>query len=361
MHRLPVQVPFAPVILLLVMVFKNGGASFSRVPLLLVYMLRFLLLEPFRLVELLVYHKKIKSHVLSKPPIFILGYWRSGTSFLQGLLCQDPTTTSSTIFRSLFPDNFYLTESWLKPVLISICKLFRLPYAIQRTQLDLDLNAEADMALCSLSSERSYTWGQLFPKRFHQWVEDLILLNDERAAEEWLQDYDYFIRKLSFRSKGKRVVVKSPGDTGRVRYLLKRYPDATFIYIHRDPIAVFHSNLFFWKVLLQQNSLQNISDAAVQNLVVQSYKTIVQNYLTQRDLVPESQRLEVHYEEIVKYPVQALTKVYAALKLGTVPEKEIIAFLKNNQHFKPGSYSGTGAVSDLLQKEWSFAFEQWQR
>lgn len=215
------------------------------------------------------------------------------------------------------------------------------------------------MALCSLSSERSYTWGQLFPKRFDQWVEDLILLNDENVAREWLQDYDYFIRKLSLQSNGKQVVVKSPGDTGRVQYLLKKYPDAIFIYIHRDPVAVFQSNLFFWKILLQQNSLQRISAVAIQHLVFHSYNIIVRNYLRQRERIPESQRLEVRYEEIVKDPMQVLTKIYAALKLGPVPEKEIETFLLKNKNFKAGSYSVSETMSDRIIKEWGFAFEEW--
>ena len=123
-------------------------------------------------------------------------------------------------------------------------------------------------------------------------------------------------------------------------------------------MAVFHSNLYFWKIIQQQTSLQKISDATVQEIIIQSYKLIVQNYLAHRDLIPESQRIEVHYEDIAKDPIHVLTKVYDILKLGSFPKKEIKAFQMKNPTYKPQRYSSTG-IDERLKKEWSFAFEQW--
>ncbi len=359
MKDVPGKIPFAPIVLLFKMVYKNGGVSFGRIPMLLIYVFRYVLLEPFRLAEIILYHKKIESHVLSEPPIFILGHWRSGTSFFQSLICQDTRMTSSTIFRSLFPDNFYLTESWLKPILTSICKFFNVPYSIQRVPMDLDLPAEVDMTLCSLCSERSYTWGQLFPRRFEKWVDELLILKNKNTADEWLHDYDYFIRKLSYRSKGKRVVVKSPGDTARIGHLLRHYPKASFIYIHRDPFSVFHSNLYFWRILQQQNSLQTISNTEVQDLIVNSYRKIMRSYLNQRDLVPISQLIELRFEEIIKDPLKELSRTYSALNIGTMPEKEITALLLKHQSQKYASYSITAELRDRLNREWDFVFEEW--
>lgn len=361
MIKLPGSFPFAPLVLLIRMAWKNGGISFSRIPLFIAYLFRFLLLEPFRLLELIVYHRKIKSHTLTKPPIFILGYWRSGTSFFQGLLCEDPKLTSSTIFRSLFPDTFLLTERWLKPILNSICKLFRVPYSIQRTKLDLDFCSEADMALMSLSSANSYTWGQLFPKRFNDWLDKSILLKDDIISTEWIDDYDYFIRKISFQSKVKQVIVKSPGDTARVKQLLEKYPDAKFIYIHRDPVGVYNSNLFFWNVLQQENCLQKISSQQIDELIIHSYQQIVQQYLATRNLIPASQLCEVPFEDLIQDPFHEMKKIYTALTLDSFPEKEISALLTDHKPSKTGEYEKSTALRERLKKEWPFAFESFAK
>ncbi len=50
------------------------------------------------------------------------------------------------------------------------------------------------------------------------------------------------LRKLTVRhGSEKRLVIKSPVHTARVALLLKLFPDAQFIYIHRNPYEVFQS------------------------------------------------------------------------------------------------------------------------
>jgi len=318
--------------------------------------MRFVLLEPFRLAEILLYHTRIKAHVPGQAPVFILGHWRSGTSYLQGLVCKDSRMTSNTIFRSLHADNFYLTEPWLKPLLNFICRVFKIPYSIQRVQMDLGLPAEADMSLCSLCSENSYTWGQLFPVSFDRWIDNTVLSNGSHS-DAWISDYDYVIRKLSFRDGAKRVVVKSPGDTGRVAQLIRKYPDALFIYIHRDPYAVFHSSMYFWKILQRQVSLQKLTEGEIQDLIIRNYRKVMASYLEQRHLIPARQLAEVQFEALVKDPVGQLSAVYKKLDLGKLPAEVVnFAAAQRGEH-KAGAYATSADLEHRLRREWAFAFE----
>jgi len=141
---------------------QNSGVSLRRLHIFLVYLFRYLLLEPFRLAEVFLYDGKIRRHELHHSPIFILGHWRSGTSHLQNLLRQDPNTTSATLYTSILADNFYITESWLKPVLNFCAKIFGAKYAMKRTPMDLVIPAELDSGLCAQCSSASYTWGHPF-------------------------------------------------------------------------------------------------------------------------------------------------------------------------------------------------------
>lgn len=310
----PGVLPFAPVVLLYKMAYRNGGVSPARIPLLLIYTLRYIIFEPLRLAEIIIYHRKIKAHQIDQPPVFILGHWRSGTSFLQGLVCRDNRMASNTIFGSLFPECLYLTEAWLKPVLNFICRTFKIQYSIQRVPMDLGLPAETDMTLCSLCSEESYTWGQLFPKRFDDWIDKTVLRNNET----WIRDYDYFIRKLSLKHRGKRIVVKSPGDTGRVDMLLRQYPKALFIYIQRDAEAVFSSNVYFWRVLQREVSLQQIPEDRINEMIRANYERIVSRYMEQKHLIPTNQIAEIQFDELVKDPEGQLKIAYQKLGLGEV-------------------------------------------
>ena len=57
----------------------------------------------------------------------------------------------------------------------------------------------------------------------------------------WCDAFLYFVRKLSLRAGGRRLVLKSPAHTARVALLLELFPDAQFVYIHRDPLTVYQS------------------------------------------------------------------------------------------------------------------------
>lgn len=210
------------------------------------------------------------------------------------------------------------------------------------------------MALMSLTSANSYTWGQLFPKHFTGWLDRLILLKDKQILDEWINDYDYFIRKISLQANGKQVLIKSPGDTARVQQLLKKYPDAKFIYIHRDPVGVYNSNLYFWNVLQRENCLQKISSQEIDELIIQSYRKIIQQYFATRQLIPDSQLYEVSFEQLIQDPFSNLKKVYEALQLDTFPEKEIRAFLADYKIPKPGEYEKSDVLRERLKSEWPF-------
>jgi hypothetical protein len=48
-------------------------------------------------------------------PVFILGHYRSGTTYLHELLAADPRFTLPNRFETFNPRTFLLTEPWLAP------------------------------------------------------------------------------------------------------------------------------------------------------------------------------------------------------------------------------------------------------
>ena len=342
--------PFYPIGCLVFLAFKYG-VGLNRIHIFLLYLLKYLLFEPFRYLELLLFSGKIKAHKLSEAPIFVLGYWRSGTSHLQNLLRQDERFTSATIYSSLFSDHYFLTEIWLKPVIQAFCNLFGAKYSIQRTKMDLNIPGELDTALCTHCSLNSYTWGHLFPKQFHQYLESKVLFDKERPSK-WLNDYDFLIRKLSVRSKGKQVVVKSPGDTGRVKHLLAKYPRAKFIYIHRDPIGVFNSNQYLWQVILKQNALQTLSKKEIDNNIIESYRKILKGSASSKSLIPNEQLAEIDFQDLMLDPKSILDEVYRQLNLGTVPKDSLDRFIEQSKSYQKPDYAPDPELTKRLKVEW---------
>ena len=341
--------PFYPLFVFLRQSMRMGGVSLRRIPMFLIYFLRFVLMEPLRYVEVLVFERRIQKHVLKDDPIFILGHWRSGTSHLQNLLHQDANFSTMTLYRMLFSDHFIWTESWLNPLLNRLSKTFGIRYSFQRTTLDFNLSGECDTALCSIGSTHAYTWAHLFPKRYHKWMQEQVF-NDGSNLN--LSDYDYLIRKLSFQEKNKRIIVKSPGDTARIQALLKQYPNASFIYLSRDSYEVYHSTMYLWEAIQRENSLQHLTKEAVSELILWTYPQVMKNYERGKSFIPKGQLFEVSFEELHENSENVLRSAYQQLSLGEFHPEDFKAFLTQNKAHQKAPYAKDVQLEQQLKSRW---------
>jgi len=344
-------IPFFPVFLILKIVIKNGGISFNYSLRLLTHILRSVIFEPFRLIELIIFNNKINNHEITQDPIFIIGHWRSGTSHLQKLLRQDKNNTSIGIFSSIFSSSFILTSTIIKPLVQKVCDVLEVEYSIQRTPLDLDYPGELDTGLCFLPNEHSYTWGHMFPAHFKKYMDDCVFNDDSILMSKWLDDYDYLIKKVSYYSKGKRVIVKSPGDTGRIKYLQQRYPRARFVYIHREPLEVYHSNVFLWTKLRDQFCLQSLTDEQIHKNIVQTYPKLINRYIEQREQIKKGFLVEITFKQLIEEPLKTIEKTYSTLDLGVIPVEELKIEINKNT-YETNEYITPQNLESELKSTW---------
>lgn len=67
----------------------------------------------FAIGEALIFGKSIQRTEITKPPIFILGHWRSGTTLLHDLLAQDIAQFNfANTYQVVNPLTFLLTENF---------------------------------------------------------------------------------------------------------------------------------------------------------------------------------------------------------------------------------------------------------
>lgn len=342
-------VPFYPLLVFLRQAMFMGGVSLRRIPLFLIYFFRFILMEPLRLVEVLLFEQLIRKHVLKEDPIFILGHWRSGTSHLQNLLHQDANFSTMTLYRMLFSDHFIWTESWLNPLLCRLSKTFGMRYSFQRTTFDFNTSGEFDTALCSIGSTHAYTWAHFFPQRYHIWMQEQVF-NDGGNLN--LSDYDYLIRKLSFKENNKRIIVKSPGDTARIQALLQMYPNASFIYLCRDSYEVYNSTIYLWEVIQTENSLQHLTKEAVSELILRTYSQVIKNYEQGKYFIPKGRLFEVSFEELHENSENVLRSAYQQLSLGEFHPEYFKEFLSQNKAHQKAPYPKDIQLEQQLKSRW---------
>lgn len=90
----------------------------------------------------------------------------------------------------------------------------------------------------------------------------------------------YFLRKLQYtRGADKRLVLKSPVHTARVKLLLELFPDAQFVYIHRDPYDVFRSAVNMADKTYWYSYLNTPTDDQIMEFILTQYETLFHEYI----------------------------------------------------------------------------------
>ncbi len=83
---------------------KNGGIDRKYLHRALFVTLTSLATAPIRTLFKIKYEKKINAVRLQNPPVFIIGHWRSGTTYLHELLSNDPHFCYVTLLEYSFTE-----------------------------------------------------------------------------------------------------------------------------------------------------------------------------------------------------------------------------------------------------------------
>ena len=262
---------------------------------------------PFHIWEKLYFKKRLSKHSFQKPPLFILGHWRSGTTLLHNMLCADPDAGYITTYQSVFPNN--LGSKWLFKTFMKINIPEKRPS--DNVKLNVDFPQEDEFAF-SNSVPNSYYNFFYFPDNYKLFYEKAIRHAglSKKETDRWFKNYETLLKKASINTDSKRLVVKNPVNTARIKHLLKLYPNAKFLYIYRNPITVFISTQYFFKKLLPTLTLQKIDDKSIETMIFEVYKWLMDDYLEQKELIPDENLHELRYEDFEKDPVEESKKIY---------------------------------------------------
>jgi hypothetical protein len=356
-------VPFSPLISYIRIVYRNRGISVKSISHTIPWLVKTILLEPLRWTELLRYEKKIKEHNLNVNPIFILGHYRSGTTYLQRLFMQCDGFGYMSIFQSALPEIMLSWEGWVTPVLQKLSSFFKLKNDFHRMAFEWNFPGEDDVGHAALLNRRGAQWGMLFPEQFFFYFDKYILFDGitEREKSDWIKNYQYLLKKLSLANSGRQLVLKSPPNTARIKLLLELFPDARFIFIHRNPFDVYASSERFWKVVLSKYVLGASESVQVKEIIQLQYEKMMDNYLTQKHLIPKGRLAEIAYDCLVKEPVYVMETIFTELGLAEFSQyKQVLSdFAIREKEHQALKHSLTCEQQKNISKRWRKYFDEW--
>jgi hypothetical protein len=292
-------------------------------PRVLLYYVKFIAFEPFRLVERALYGEKLRTYRFSEDPIFILGYYRSGTTHLQEVLLQDPQYGYMNFFQCYFTNAFLVTERACKTLFQKIMTAVRFDHPAHRVPFRFDMPGEEDVAMVASGVRCAANWGQVYPRSFRHLFDKYVYF--ETATPEERQEFEGemldLLKRVALANGNKRLLLKSPPQTGRLAMLKSLFPRAKFIYIRRNPYLVYKSNLRLWSSFHAQ-CLQDFTVDQAREAVLWSFDKCLEFYERDKVALAENDLYEIAYEDFMKDPMGNLEAIYRKLELPGYPAAE---------------------------------------
>ena len=310
------------------------------------------------LAESAIYGRKIARQTIDHPPIFILGHWRSGTTLLHNLMTLDPQFTFPNLYEVLFPCNFLLTER-----LVTSLTSWAIPKTrpMDNVEAGFHMPQEDEVALLLMSGLSPYLMlaHPNDPAKYERYFELTGLPPAE--LNRWKERFLYFIKKLTIKNN-KPIVFKSPTHTFRIPVLLEMFPNAKFVYIYRDPYAVYNSSMHLRRTLFAENGLAKIvMDATMQDDAMKMYSHCIETYERTRSLVPEGNLHEIRFEDLETDPLGEMRRVYETLNLNgwNVLEAAIQKKLPELTKYRKNSFNMDEDLMRTVYNRWKPSFERY--
>jgi len=304
----------------------------------------------------IIYSRSISQTQLEKPPIFILGHWRSGTTLLHELLGLDDNHMFPTNYQCFSPNHFLLTEKLFT-------RLFSFLLPKQRPMDNMDLSwhkpQEDEFALCNLGIPSPYL-SMAFPNRPREYEKysDLDSLSPEEK-KKWQQAWLLFLKAITYRT-AKRLVLKSPLHTFRVPTLLEMFPDALFVNLVRDPFATYASTTRLWRCLYQAHGLQTPLFDTLEQETIDTGKRMFQHMERARVLIPQERLVELRYEDLVRNPIEELRALYEQLGLENFErlQPKLQEYFHGKEGYRPNRHELTTEQRNSITNHWLPYFER---
>jgi hypothetical protein len=266
-------------------------------------------------------------------PIFIIGNFRSGTTFLHRLLVKDREATSLTswemyvapsiigrkIIRWGMKLNYAIGNpaQWLLDAFDRIMAEYSTMHRFGLTEPEED-----GQVLFHIFS--SYDLLALFP--FPDLVRQYIYYDDQIPLDVRENDMHYYhevLKRHIFSHRQKRYISKNPSYSPKVKSLHKEFPDAKFINLVRNPLQVIPSSISLFSNHLHTYG-EPETDYALQDTVIEHSKhwyLYPHRYLKK---LPRDQYIRIRYKDLIADPKGTVERIYNQFGLDIGSEYELV-------------------------------------
>lgn len=260
--------------------------------------------------ESLLFGRIVAAQPIRDDPVFVLGHPRTGTTLVFNLLGID---TASFIYPTTYLTTFPFTALTLRPVKGLVSSALPKTRPMDNMELGLDMPQEDELGTTQLSGGVSLVMPIVFMTRFRDYFPYFTFEKAPPAKfEAWRSAFQLLLRKAAVLAGGqgsRRMLLKSPMHTARMRLFGGMFGRASFIYIYRHPYAVFQSAANMAEKTYSLTYLDDPTDAQIQEFILAQFELLLDEYLAAREGM-RGRLLEIRYEDFEREPFAAVCAIY---------------------------------------------------
>jgi omega-hydroxy-beta-dihydromenaquinone-9 sulfotransferase len=309
------------------------------------------------LIQSVWFGRRIAETQVKEAPVFIIGHWRSGTTYLHELMYLDERFVSPTTYQCFAPHHFLVSE-WLIPRILGFLMPKQRP--MDNMAAGWHRPQEDEFALLTLGAPTPYL-RMAFPNDPPPNNEFLDMSGcpaaDQKRFEETLV---HFVNLLTF-AANKRVLLKSPPHTGRVELLAHLFPGAKFIHIVRSPYALFPSTVRLWQSLDAVQGLQLPRGVGLEDYVFDCLTRMYRGFEQQRTKLPPGSIYDLRYEDLVADPIGEVARAYQALSLGdfAAVRDKMEALVGQQKDYQTNKHELDETLKARIRERWADYFDRY--
>jgi hypothetical protein len=269
------------------------------------------LVSRLRIIEVLKRYPEIQQQKIRKP-IFITGWYRSGTTHLHNLLALHPNLRAPLFWELRHPCPT-LNPKTADPA--SQIRRVKLAGKIH------DYLAPGFGAIHALEAESPEECLHLFDKACAGTT--AFFMTEATSFAGWLLDhgidhgYDFFktqLQLLNWLRPGRRWVLKWPYHLWHLETLLKTFPDASVIHLHRNPGQSIPS-VCSLAAAARAPFCEGIDAASLGKFWLDYYEAGIKRGLEARQKAEAGQIIDVRYPDLIKNPLPVIEQIQNIIHL----------------------------------------------
>lgn len=295
-------------------------------------------------------------------PVFVLGLPRSGTTLLFNLLAQDLNHRYMFNWEAFVgqvpPEGEYTfrddpRKGRAKWILRS--QKYLMPELAKVHEFGVDAPEECTPILMQSFATQTFATGFDVPA-YGAWL-------DHADHDPTYRHHRKVLQALQWKYPGKRWLLKAPDHLCGFHSLLKVYPEARCIHIHRDPIecvasgaslGIIYRGLYYHGIEVRKLGLQLLNRLA----------TDFRTYQEIRDATSSKRFCDIEYKALVRKPLVAIREIYEHFGLDLTPEtqRRMEDYLRANPKHKHGVHvyrpEDFGLDADLVREKFGDYVDQ---